>query len=50
MDTLKTKLSSNLAPKHFFAYSLSFMAYGCVITALGPLVPYLAAETGNSET
>lgn len=47
MDLLKNKLSTNLAPKHFLAYSLSFMAYGCVITGLGPLVPYLAAETGN---
>lgn len=50
MEQLKVKLASNLAPKHFLAYSLSFMGYGCVITGLGPLIPYLAALTGNPET
>lgn len=43
MDSLTAKIPINHAPKHFIAYSLSFMAYGCVITGLGPLIPYLAA-------
>lgn len=42
MKNIKLKLASNHAPMHFIAYSLSFMAYGCAITSLGPLVPYLS--------
>ena len=50
MQALKSKLLTNAAPWHYTAYCLSFMTYGCVITGLGPLIPYLSAETGHLET
>lgn len=50
MKSFRDKFASNRSPKHFIAYSLSFMGYGCIITSLGPLIPYLSTYTGNSET
>lgn len=35
---------------YFFLYSASYLGYGSLITGLGPLIPYLSAETGIIET
>lgn len=38
--------ATNQAPYHFIAYALSFLAYGSIISGVGPLVPYLSEKTG----
>ena len=35
---------------YFLAYSYSFVLYGSIITGMGPIIPYFAEATGNSET
>lgn len=35
---------------YFLIYSASYLGYGTIITGLGPLIPYLSAETGIVET
>ena len=42
MKVIKDKIATNLAFTHYLAYCASFLGYGCVITGLGPLIPYLA--------
>lgn len=35
---------------HFIVYYTCNMVYGCLLMALGPLVPYLAEDQNVSET
>ena len=35
---------------HFLAYCLSFLAYGAILTGLGPIIPYLAEYQHVNET
>lgn len=44
----KLKEHPNLG--YFLAYSASYLAYGTLITGLGPLIPYLSAKSGIIET
>jgi hypothetical protein len=46
MEAIKAKIKTNLAFSHYLAYCASFIGYGCVITGLGPLIPYFSALTG----
>lgn len=50
MKTIKKKLSSNHAPLNYFVYCISFIIYGLLQTCLGPIIPYLADWTHNSQT
>lgn len=44
------KVNRNQNKFHFIAYCLSFIAYGAILTGLGPLIPYLADEQHVPET
>jgi hypothetical protein len=47
MEAIKAKIKANKNFKHFLAYSSSFLGYGCIITGLGPMIPYFSAATGR---
>jgi len=42
MQGLRKKLASGRKPFHIVAYCASFLGLGCIITGLGPLIPYLS--------
>ena len=44
------RIKSNKHIKHYIAYSVSIIIYGIILICLGPIIPYLAAETGKKET
>ena len=44
------KLRNNSKLKYFLLYSLISIAYGFIISELGPLIPFLAAKYGVLET
>lgn len=44
--SLREKLSSNQKPLYFMCYCISLMGTACVITGLGPLIPYLSEQSG----
>jgi hypothetical protein len=35
---------------HFSTYALVFTLYGCVVTAVGPIILYFSEVTGHDET
>ena len=44
------KFKNNKNLRYFFLYTVTFMIYALLIAALGPFIPYLAAETHTAET
>jgi hypothetical protein len=35
---------------NFIFYGIAFVLYWSILTAMGPIIPFYAAETGNKET
>ena len=50
MQHLKAKFGSLKQPAHFLIYCFNFILYAVFMTGIGPLIPYLAEETGHKET
>ena len=44
------KIANNPNLRYFLLYSLTFIFYGCVIAAPGPLIPFLANKHDKLET
>lgn len=48
MGAVAEKIKANKNFTHFLAYSASLMGYACILTSLGPLIPYLSEAGGHA--
>ena len=50
MQSIRSKFSTLKSPAHYLSYCATFIGFGCLMSGLGPLIPYLSHLTGHDES